>query len=78
MGKSNNKKITQLLETDNHVLMTFQVDEGLRSAANEKAKETSINLSQFLRQCVHEFTYSNDIGQELKKLQKNVTRKALE
>ena len=62
---------------EERVLMTFQVDESLREAANRKAKQTSINLSQFLRQCVHEFTYSEEVGKALKEIQRNVAQKAL-
>lgn len=62
---------------DDRVLMTFQVDEALRTAAMRKAKSSSINLSQFLRQCVHEFTQSDEIGRATQKLQRTVARRAL-
>ena len=71
------KEPAGLTGSDDRVLMTFQVDETLRTAAMEKAHSTSINLSQFLRQCVYEFTYSDEIGRATKQLQKSVTKNAL-
>jgi hypothetical protein len=75
--RGRHKEPTGLTGSDDRVLMTFQVDGALRTAANEKAHATSINLSQFLRQCVYEFTYSEEIGRATKQLQKSVTKNAL-
>lgn len=63
---------------DRRVLMTFQVDVSLRDAAMEKANETSINLSQFLRQCVQQFVQSVEIQKAISRIQHEVVTDALE
>jgi hypothetical protein len=71
------RSLQEQTSDDRRVLMTFQVDVGLRDAAMNKASATSINLSQFLRQCVHEFVESSEISRATGNLQRGIVNRAL-
>lgn len=60
-----------------HVLMNFQVEPELRSAANKKSKITSITISEFLRKCTIAFIENKDIESQTEKLLKYTVKKAL-
>lgn len=42
---------------EDKVLITFQVPKELRDASMSKAQACSINISEFLRHCLEDFTY---------------------
>jgi hypothetical protein len=75
--KKRGRRSMQEATDDRRVLMTFQVDVSLRDAAMQKANETSINLSQFLRQCVHEFVNSDEISKATENLQRSIVGSTL-